>query len=135
MSCPTLLTRFQNFGGPGNLVSSEGSEWKRWRSCFNPGFSTAHLMSLVPVIVDQCEIFSRQMDKHARSNDLFRFEVAATKLTVDIIGKVVLDLELGSQKGPNELVDAFIAQTKWQPIGAQFNPCKARRLPSLCYLY
>lgn len=112
----------KHIGGPGNLVSSEGAEWKKWRSAFNPGFSASHLMTLVPTIVDECVVFCKIMKEHARRNDLFRMETASTKLTVDIIGKVVLDTAFNSQKGPNVLVDSLIKQVRWIPIGAQFNP-------------
>ncbi|KAK4954470.1 hypothetical protein LTR10_007901 [Elasticomyces elasticus] len=111
-----------NFGGPGNLVSSEGAEWKKWRSAFNPGFSATHLMSLVPILVDECSIFVDTLTKHAKNNDLFRMERDATQLTVDIIGRVVLDHKLNSQRAPNKLVDAFMMQVRWQEIGIQFNP-------------
>jgi cytochrome P450 len=110
----------QNFGGPGNLVSSEGALWKKWRSAFNPGFSAQHLMSLVPVMIDECDVFIKVLSQRARKNELFRMERDSTRLTVDIIGKVVLDIDLKSQQGPNELVDAFMSQTRWQRIGAQF---------------
>jgi len=119
----------QHLGGPGNLVSSEGAEWKKWRSAFNPGFSANHLMSLVPAIVDDVLVFNEIMTKHAKNNDLFRMERATTNLTVDIIGKVVLDYELNSQKGPNELVDTFMRQVQWQKIGAQFNPIELFDFP------
>ncbi|KAK5108862.1 hypothetical protein LTR62_007752 [Meristemomyces frigidus] len=112
----------QNFGGPGNLVSSEGALWKKWRSAFNPGFSQTHLMSLVPVMLDECEIFVEILRKRAENNELFRMERDATRLTVDIIGKVVLDVDLNSQKGYNPLVHAFMQQVRWQRIGTQFNP-------------
>ncbi|KAK0849759.1 hypothetical protein LTS02_013452 [Friedmanniomyces endolithicus] len=119
---PAVDKFLQNFGGPGNLASSEGAVWKKWRSAFNPGFSASHIMSLVPLMVDECEIFSDILTKHAKNNDLFRLERAATSLTVDIIGRVVLDHELGSQTAPNELVNTFMTQVKWQERGAQFNP-------------
>ena len=112
----------QHLGGPGNLVSAEGAEWKKWRSAFNPGFSAQHLMTLVPLIVDQCDIFCDVMIEHAKNDDLFRMEQATTKLTVDIIGKVVLDLAFNAQQESNELVDTLLNQIKWQPVGAQFNP-------------
>ncbi|KAK1020230.1 hypothetical protein LTR33_019125, partial [Friedmanniomyces endolithicus] len=119
---PAVDKFLQNFGGPGNLASSEGAVWKKWRNAFNPGFSASHIMSLVPLMVDECDIFSDILNKHAKNNDLFRLERAATSLTVDIIGRVVLDHELGSQKAPNELVNTFMTQVKWQERGAQFNP-------------
>ena len=111
-----------SFGGEGNLVSSEGAAWKKWRSAFNPGFSAAYLMTLVPSIVDNCDVFCSLMLARAKTNELFRMEAATTNLTVDIIGKVVLDHDLNSQLRPNELVNAFISQTRWQPLGVQFNP-------------
>lgn len=119
---PVVDDFMQNFGGEGNMVSSEGSQWKKWRSAFNPGFSAAYLMTLVPSIVDNCDVFSSLMLARAKTNELFRMESATTNLTVDIIGKVVLDHDLNSQLRPNELVDSFISQTKWTPIGVQFNP-------------
>lgn len=111
----------QHFGGPGNLVSSEGALWRKWRSAFNPGFSANHLMSLVPVILDECEIFCEILTKHAENKDVFRMERDTTRLTVDIIGKVALDHALDSQKAPNELVNTFMEQCKWQPVGPQWN--------------
>lgn len=119
---PLVDVFMQSFGGEGNLVSSEGAAWKKWRSAFNPGFSAAYLMTLVPSIVDNCDIFSSLMLARAKTNELFRMEASTTNLTVDIIGKVVLDHDLNSQTRPNELVNAFISQTCWQPLGAQFNP-------------
>jgi len=119
---PVVDDFMQNFGGAGNMVSSEGAQWKKWRSAFNPGFSAAYLMTLVPSIVDNCDVFSSIMLARAKTNELFRMESATTNLTVDIIGKVVLDHDLKSQLHPNELVDSFISQTRWTPIGVQFNP-------------
>lgn len=126
---PEVEKFMRNIGGPGNMVSSEGAEWKKWRSAFNPGFSASHLMSLVPSILDDVLIFNEILTKHAKNQEVFRMERATTSLTVDIIGKVVLDLDLGSQRGPNELVDAFMRQVRWQKIGAQFNPIELIDFP------
>ena len=35
-----------HIAGPGDLVSSDGPHWKKWRSIMNPGFAASHLMSL-----------------------------------------------------------------------------------------
>lgn len=119
---PIVDDFMKNFGGPGNLVSSEGAEWKKWRSVFNPGFSSGHLMTLVPAIVDQCKVFCDLMEAKAKNNELFRMETNATKLTIDIICKLVLDLDLNSQTQSNELVSAFNSQVRWQSLGVQFQP-------------
>ncbi|KAI7708904.1 hypothetical protein KC353_g10730, partial [Hortaea werneckii] len=60
---PEVEKFMRNIGGPGNMVSSEGVEWKKWRSAFNPGFAASHLMSLVPLIVDDVLIFNDIMKK------------------------------------------------------------------------
>ena len=39
--------------GKNNMVSLEGNQWKNLRSMFNPGFASAHLMTLVPVSPSQ----------------------------------------------------------------------------------
>ncbi|EME43868.1 hypothetical protein DOTSEDRAFT_171756 [Dothistroma septosporum NZE10] len=112
----------KNFGGPGNLVTSEGQEWKRWRSAFNPGFAPAQLISMVPMVVDECQRFVEVMSQHARLNEVIRLEQAATKLTVNIIGKIVLDLDLKAWEGRNPLLQAFNSQVRWMAMGLQFQP-------------
>ena len=68
----------------------EGTEHKTWRAIFNPGFSSAHLMTLVGGIVDDSMVFTEILGRHAKKQDIFPLEEATTKLTVDIIGRVVL---------------------------------------------
>jgi hypothetical protein len=41
-------------GGP-ILLSMNASEWKKWRSLFNPGFSSASLMDHVVVLALPCQ--------------------------------------------------------------------------------
>ena len=76
--------------GHNSLVTINGSEHKRWRGVFNPGFSTSHLMTLVAGIVDDCIVFKDTLAKHAEAQDIFALEEAATRVTVDVIGRVVL---------------------------------------------
>ena len=71
-------------------MSMDGAEHKRWRAIFNPGFSSAHLMTLVDGIVDDSMLFMKILGRHAEEQDIFSLEEAATRATVDIIGRVVL---------------------------------------------
>jgi cytochrome P450 len=73
-----------------NIVSMSGPVWKKWRGLFNPGFAAGHILTLVPGIVDDSQIFANILAKHAENGDVFLLEEAATRLTVDIIGRVVL---------------------------------------------
>ena len=76
--------------GYNSLVTIEGKQHKKWRNIFNPGFSIAHLMTLVGGIVDDSLVFMDILGKHADANEMFLLEEAATRVTVDIIGRVVL---------------------------------------------
>lgn len=76
--------------GEKNLVSMNGAEHKRWRAIFNPGFSSAHLMTLVDGIVDDSMLFMEILGRHAEEQDIFSLEETATRATVDIIGRVLL---------------------------------------------
>lgn len=76
--------------GHKSLVSIDGPEHKKWRAIFNPGFSSVHLMTLVDGIVDDAMVFLSVLSKYADSGEIFHLEDALTKLTVDVIGRVVL---------------------------------------------
>lgn len=75
----------------------EGHEWKVWRSIFNPGFAPANLMGLVPNIVEEVEVFARVLGEWADGGEVVILEEVATKVTVDVIGKVVLDTKVGRE--------------------------------------
>lgn len=45
------------------MLTMEGAERKKWRGVFNPGFSPAHMMTLVPAIVKETEAFLRESGK------------------------------------------------------------------------
>lgn len=79
-------------------------------------------MDVMPAVVDDVSIFCDILEKHARDDQLFRMEHLATRLTIDIIGKVVLDTRFESQQNENELVSAFESTVNWLPIGAMFRP-------------
>ncbi|OCL14842.1 cytochrome P450 [Glonium stellatum] len=109
-------------GGPENLVTMEGPLWKKWRTIFNPGFSAAHLMTQVPAVVDCALKFAEILDGYAVRNEVFRLEEAATRLTIDIIGKVIIDHSFNSQTTQNEFVELLRNQVSWLPSSESLNP-------------
>lgn len=101
---PGLAEFMVHLAGPGDIVStSDWPHWKKWRSIFNPGFASAHLITLASSIVDESLIFVDTLQKHAEKGHAFRLEEEATRLTVDIIGKVTMNVELGTQRGENKV--------------------------------
>lgn len=108
--------------GHGDMVSSNGELWKKWRTMFNPGFSTQHLMTLVPGIVDDVQVYVEKLKKHAEKKDVFRLEEETTRLTIDVIGKVVLDLHFNMQRGDDPCIKALREQVHLLSNEAKQNP-------------
>jgi cytochrome P450 len=90
---PAIQQFIGHIVGPTSLLFTEGEQWKKIRSLFNPGFSLAHLMTLVPSIVDDTMIFYEVLGEHADSGEVRPIETAAAHLTIDIMGHIILDIE------------------------------------------
>ncbi|KAF2192569.1 cytochrome protein [Zopfia rhizophila CBS 207.26] len=119
---PNISDFIAPLAGKENLVTMEGSLWKKWRSIFNPGFSTSHLMAQIPTIVSCAQEFVRILDKHAARKDVFRLEEEATKVTIDVIGKVVCDHDFNSLTTDNEFVELMRKSLSWMPDSQSLDP-------------
>lgn len=64
----------------------EGQMWKTWRSILNPGFSSQHLMTLVPEIMISRDI----LQGNVAPTDMFPLEDIALNVTIDVIRRVAL---------------------------------------------
>lgn len=80
----------QPLTGEHDLVTMEGQMWKTWRSIFNPGFSSQHLMTLVPEMIEDVMMFRDILREHVAEADMFALEDAALNVTMDVIGRVAL---------------------------------------------
>ncbi|KAJ8132862.1 hypothetical protein O1611_g762 [Lasiodiplodia mahajangana] len=83
--------------GPTSILSSHGDEWKMLRKRFNPGFSPQHLGTLLPCILDRTLPFISHLDHFARTQDEFPLVSLIVDLTFDIIGSVIMDVDLEAQ--------------------------------------
>ncbi|KAE9376613.1 cytochrome P450 [Stipitochalara longipes BDJ] len=111
-----------HIAGPQSMIFTEGAIWKKSRSLFNSSFSLAHLMTLVPTIVDDALIYRQVIGEHADSGEVLPVEEALARLMIDIIGHIVLDFSLNSQTQKNEFVEAFRSQISWTPSAVSTNP-------------
>ena len=94
--------------GPKSIISAEGEEWRALRKRFNPGFAPQHLIKLLPSIMDKMSAFIDHLDTYARTGEEFSLQDRATDLTFDIIGRVVLDIDMQAQTAhPNEFMRRF----------------------------
>ncbi|SLM34293.1 cytochrome p450 [Lasallia pustulata] len=108
--------------GEYNLVTMEGDMWKRWRSIFNPGFSSSHLMTLIPDILEDTLTFCGILRQHVQKDDMFSLEELTISLTVDVIGRVTLDTRFNQQRSKHDMMEALRSQVRWLPARTILNP-------------
>ncbi|SMR45313.1 unnamed protein product [Zymoseptoria tritici ST99CH_3D1] len=114
--------------GPDDMVTMDGPQWKMWRTMFAPGFSNKHVMSQVPGFVDDVNIFIERLSEHAERRDVFRLFERTSRLTVDAIGRSVLNIQFNMQRGDHAFFRALTQQlqllengpfgilTGWSPL-------------------
>jgi sterigmatocystin biosynthesis cytochrome P450 monooxygenase len=76
--------------GGNDLVTMEGKEWKTWRNIFNPGFSSSHLSTLVPEIIEEVSVFCNILNDIAARSEIVLMDPLVTKLSLDVICRVAL---------------------------------------------
>ncbi|GAW13390.1 hypothetical protein ANO14919_027750 [Xylariales sp. No.14919] len=114
-----------------DIVSNEGSEWKTWRSRFNPGFSQRNLIAMLPALVEEVSIFASQLEGLAGSGgewgSVFRLDEKTINLTFDIIVRAALGMRLNEQQRSESspLKLALLDQIRIMNYGAN----AARALP------
>jgi len=96
------LNRLFYLFGPTSLFAETGEDWKRLRKRFNPGFAPSYLASFTPDILDKGLIFLDRLDALAKSADTFPLMHYTTRLTFDVIGKVVMEADFDAQRDDHE---------------------------------
>jgi hypothetical protein len=81
---------FASFSGNKDLVSSEGPVWKKWRSMYNPGFSSQSVFARVPDFVEEAMVWKEYLLSVADTGETIRFETSTMKATCDVIARSVL---------------------------------------------
>ncbi|KAI1468336.1 cytochrome P450 4V3 [Daldinia caldariorum] len=88
-----------------DIVSTEGEQWKKWRSMFNPGFSQRNLTALLPELIEEAQIFANGLKdmagKGGEWGPVFQLEKRTINLTFDIIVRASVDLRLHEQSNPS----------------------------------
>ncbi|KAI1147219.1 cytochrome P450 [Nemania diffusa] len=84
--------------GKASILGREGSDWKDLRKKYNPGFSTQHLWRLLPLILEKMGPFCSFLDEYASSGEEFSLEKLISNLTFDVIGAVVMEVDLDAQQ-------------------------------------
>lgn len=122
-----LQEAFKPLTGNDDLISAEGAEWKAARAIFNPGFSMKNLRSMVPAFVEEALVFRAKLKGFAGTGEVVKLDRHATSVTVDIIGRAVLDTRFRAQEQPSiPLLDAMLAEVGYVYFNIEpakrFNP-------------
>ena len=91
MERPFLLHRFFKpiTGGPA-LFDLPEDEWRPWRTVFSKGFSTEHVLSLVPGMVKETVVYSETLRELARKDAMFYLDTITLRYMMDMIGRTIL---------------------------------------------
>ncbi|KAI1777002.1 cytochrome P450 [Hypoxylon cercidicola] len=91
------MGHLRHLTGPTSIVNVDGDNWKALRKRFNPGFAPEHLMTLIPRLLDKIMIFTKHLDTFAKTKSKFSLMSLIGNLTFDVIGVVVMDVDLKAQ--------------------------------------
>ena len=88
---PTILQQwFRPLAGGPNLFDLPEKDWKPWRTVFNKGFNTEHLLSLVPALVEEGLTYCDTLRKYARKGDLLQLDPVSLRFAMDMVGRTLL---------------------------------------------
>lgn len=85
-----LREEFHSYTSNLDLVTSDGQQWKAWRSIFNPGFSAKNLIRLVPDMLEEVSVFRDWLQTAAASGEVVPLVRKSEEVTIDIISRTVL---------------------------------------------
>ncbi|UQC81363.1 AflN/verA/monooxygenase [Colletotrichum lupini] len=116
--------------GSHGLVTMEGDEWRYWRGVFNPGFNAAHLVTLVPGLVENTLVLHDILRERAAAGEIFSLFETMSRLTMDMSCLATLGSRLNAQRQGCDLVSAFRSSADWIPspnetnLFRKFNPIR-----------
>ena len=82
---PEIYAPLNTLTGGESLLTASDAGWKKWRSLFNPGFSAKHMLELVPLMVEEIDVFRQILQERARASEFFQLEEMTLRLTLDVI--------------------------------------------------
>ena len=82
--------KFKPLTNTEDVIHLEGKEWKAARAMFNPGFSSRNIMAMIPMLVEEVEIFRSLLRKAAERGQRILLEDMTVRLTADIISRITM---------------------------------------------
>lgn len=98
--------------GEGNIVSAEGTQWKRMHKMLAPAFAITQVTNMRPMIAENVMEFRAIMSKLAETGEAFEFEKYIERLTFDIIGTATFGQSLGAQAKGSPVIQHWEAMAR-----------------------
>ena len=76
--------------GGHQLFTMEGPMWKYWRSTFAHGFSSSHIMTVIPELIEEALVFRDILFEKAEEGVRFPLESITANLAADLVGRFML---------------------------------------------
>lgn len=83
--------------GATSILVSHGDSWKQLRKRYSPAFAPQHLMTLLPAVLDKTMILVGHLERMAKTGEEFSLVTLGVNVAFDIIGAVVMDVDLEAQ--------------------------------------
>ena len=81
---------FWSITGGISIFDAPAKDWKPLRSLFSRGFSANHMMTLVPAMVEETEVYCDILREKAKKGDIFFMDPVNLRLMLDVIGRTGL---------------------------------------------
>ncbi|KAF1839160.1 cytochrome P450 71B25 [Decorospora gaudefroyi] len=117
-----LIPFFAPLAGGPNLFDMNGTEWKRSRALFNPGFSNNVMQECIPHIIEEADVYVALLREHARKGDTFSLDVLTCDYMMDVIGVISINARLHSMTTHNPLAAAMRSSIQWHCQDEELNP-------------
>ncbi|KAH7324095.1 cytochrome P450 [Rhexocercosporidium sp. MPI-PUGE-AT-0058] len=101
--------------GTQSIITTHGEQHRFWRKVFDAGFSSSHLASLTPMVVQRVNVFIEKLESQVKTGEVFPLLPLTKSLTLDVIGRVTMAADFNTQQQSNEIVDAFLTMPKYIP--------------------
>lgn len=72
------------------LFTMEGPMWKYWRSTFAHGFSSSHIVTVIPELIEEALVFRDILREKAKEGVRFSLESVTANLAADLAGRFML---------------------------------------------
>lgn len=89
---PDVLVQYMHsdIAGGHQLLTMEGPMWKYWRNTFAHGFSSSHIMSVIPELIEEVLVFRDILLEKAEEGGKFPLESVTRNLAADLVGRFML---------------------------------------------